>query len=136
MLDLHDDVVIELAVERMENVISGPGTIVFGIAPIEMMVIDKGAIHDDAAMRLQSACNHVCGIRWTAPIARRSGTAFGVRFDQETGEVRDQAINLVGFFLPPRLHARIERIKSVKMAQGFRAGQVDGNSEAHTPRAK
>src|SRR5262245_54311669 len=43
VLDLNDDVVVELAVERMKNVVSGFGPIVFKIAPIEMMVVDESA---------------------------------------------------------------------------------------------
>ena len=55
VLDLDDDVVVELAVERMEIVVSGSGAIVFGIAPVEMMVVDEGAIEEEAAVRFQSA---------------------------------------------------------------------------------
>src|SRR5580704_11951282 len=52
VLDLDDDVVIELAVERMEIVVGGFGAVVFRIAPVEMMVVDESAIEDEAAMRI------------------------------------------------------------------------------------
>ena len=51
VLDLDDDVVVELAVERMEVVVGGAGAVVLGIAPVEVVVVDEGAIEDDAAVR-------------------------------------------------------------------------------------
>ena len=62
VLDLDDDVVVELAVERMEIVIGGLGAVVLGVAPIEMMVVDKRAIENDSAVRLESARDDVGGV--------------------------------------------------------------------------
>src|ERR1700751_4112614 len=47
VLDLDHDVVVELSVERMKVVVSSLRAIVLQICPIEMMVVDKGAIEDD-----------------------------------------------------------------------------------------
>ena len=59
VLDLDDDVVVELAIERVEIIVSGFGAVVLGIAPVEMMVVDKGAIENDAAMRLELSLIHI-----------------------------------------------------------------------------
>ncbi len=52
VLDLDDDVVVEFSVQGVEVVVSGLGAVVMRIAPVEMMVVDKGAIENDAVMRL------------------------------------------------------------------------------------
>src|SRR5579875_394510 len=44
IFDLHEDVVVEFAIERMKDVVGCSGAIGFLVPPIEMMVIDKGAI--------------------------------------------------------------------------------------------
>src|ERR671925_1541437 len=87
VLDLDDDVVIELAIERMKNVVSGPGSVIFGIAPVKMMVVHKRTIHDNAAVRLQGPCNSIGRVRRRASVTRRAGAAFGVRLHQEPSEV-------------------------------------------------
>ena len=53
MFDLDDDIVFELSVERMKIVVGGFGAVVFGIPPVEMMVVDERAIENDAVMRLE-----------------------------------------------------------------------------------
>ncbi len=68
VLDLDNDVVVELAVEGMEIVVGGPGTVILGVAPIEMMVVDKRAIENDPAVRMESARDHICGVGWGAMV--------------------------------------------------------------------
>ena len=41
VLDLDNHVVVELAIERMEIVISRAGAVVFQVRPVQMMVVDK-----------------------------------------------------------------------------------------------
>ena len=62
VLDLEDDVVVERAVERLEVVHRGARTIVFDIAPVHEVVVDKSAIEDDAAVRRQRPGHDVRGI--------------------------------------------------------------------------
>ena len=50
-LGLDDDVGRELAIERMEDVVGGAGAVGFGVAPIEVMVVDEGAVENDATVR-------------------------------------------------------------------------------------
>ena len=44
IFDLDDYVVVELAIERMEIVVGGLGAVVLQVGPVEMMVVDEGAI--------------------------------------------------------------------------------------------
>src|SRR5580698_10920589 len=53
IFDLENHVRIELAVERLENVVRGARAISLHVVPVEMMVIYKPAIKEDAAVRLQ-----------------------------------------------------------------------------------
>ena len=46
VLDLHDHVVVELAVQRLEIVVGGAGAVVLRIVPIHVMVVDEAAIED------------------------------------------------------------------------------------------
>ena len=51
VFDLADYVALELAIQRVKYVIRSPGAIVFGVAPVKMMVIDKSSIKEEAAVR-------------------------------------------------------------------------------------
>ena len=46
-LGLDDDIGGEFAVERVEDVVSGAGAVGFGVAPVEVVVVDEGAVEDD-----------------------------------------------------------------------------------------
>src|SRR5215472_14028316 len=113
VLDLDDGVVIELAIKRMKIVVGGLGAVVFQIAPVEMVVIDEGAIENDASMRLQSASHHVGGVGVSAAIRRRAGTALRIGFDEESAQVGNVAVDFVYFLAPPIGNARIKRIEGV-----------------------
>ena len=52
VLDLHDRVVVKTTVQRGEVVVGGPGAIGFQIVPVQMVVIDKSPINQDAPVRL------------------------------------------------------------------------------------
>ncbi len=62
ILDLNDDVVLELPIQRMKNVVGSPRAIILGIAPVQMMVINKSAVEQHAAMRMDRAGNYVGSI--------------------------------------------------------------------------
>ena len=62
ILDLDDDVVIKLSVERMKDVVSCARPIIFRIAPIQMMVVNKRPIEEQSAMRAKRASNHIGGV--------------------------------------------------------------------------
>ena len=73
---LDNDVGRELAVERMEVVISGEGAVGFQVVVVKMIVVDKSAIENHAAVRSQCVSKHVCRVGGAAMIARGSGLAL------------------------------------------------------------
>src|SRR6266705_7176592 len=136
MLDLDDDVVFELAVERMKIVVGGFGAVVLGIAPVEVMIVDESAIKHDAVVRLQSACDDVGGVGGCAGIEGWTQAAFGIGFDDEAAEVGNGGVNSVGFLAPPIRDARIEWIECVETSDGFGTGKIHGNRKLNTPWTK
>src|SRR5580693_5095612 len=70
VFDLNDDVVVELSVERMKMVVSGVRPIILWPTPVEMMVVDKCAIEDDAVVRLERARDYVARVGGR-PVVRR-----------------------------------------------------------------
>src|SRR5258707_10948290 len=124
MFDLDDHVGFELPVEGMKDVICGSGAIIFWVAPIEMMVIDKGAIKKETVVRCQGTSNSVSSVGGGAAVGGWAGLAFGIGFDCESGEVRDFPIDLVCFLFPPIGNPRIERIECFETADRFGAAEV------------
>ena len=76
-LGLDDDVGCELAVERMKDVVGGASAVGFGIAPVEVVVVDESAIEDDAAVGREGSGEDVGGIGGGAAVAR--GAEAGLR---------------------------------------------------------
>ena len=89
MLDLDDDVVVELPVERMKIVVRGLARSFFEIAPVEMMVVDERAIENDAAVRLESVRDDVARVGRRTMIRRRTEPPFGVGLDDYAAEGRE-----------------------------------------------
>ena len=87
VLDLHDYVVVELAVERMKIVVRRFGAIVLQVAPVEMMVVDERAVKNHAAMRLERAGDHIGRVGMSASVGRRTGAPLGVGFDYKSAEI-------------------------------------------------
>ena len=90
VLDLDDDVVEELAVERVEVVVGGLGAVVLGILPIHFVVVDEAAIEQDAAVRLEGLGDDVGGVGVGAAVFGRAEPAFGVGLEHEAAEVGDR----------------------------------------------
>ncbi len=95
MLDLDDDVVFELAVEWMKIVVGSFGAVVFGIAPVEVMIVDESTIKHDAMMRLEGAGDDVGGVGGRAAVEGRAEAAFGIGLDDEAAEVGNGGVNSV-----------------------------------------
>src|SRR6266568_6609731 len=81
VLNLDDDIVVELAVEGMEVVVGGASAVSFRITPVQVMVVNEGAVEQDSAVRTQRACNHVRSVSGAAAVLRRTGAVFGIRLD-------------------------------------------------------
>src|SRR5580692_8449809 len=125
MFDLDDHVVVELAVERMEVVVRRACTIVFRISPIEMVVVDKRTIEDDAVMRRKGAGNYVGGIGRRPAIGRGTEAALRIRLDDNAGKIRNQSVNVVKLSSPPFANARICRIERVQTPDHLWTAEVD-----------
>src|SRR5882757_2446021 len=136
MFDLDDDVVFELAVERMKIVVGSFGAVVFGIAPVEVMIVDESTIKHDAVMRIERARDNVGRVGGRAAIEGRAETAFGIGFDDEAAEVGNGRVNSVGFLAPPIRDSGIERIECVEASNGFGTGKINGNRKLNTPWTK
>src|SRR5437764_10774936 len=109
----------------MKVVVSRAGTVGFRIAPVQMMVVNKSSIHDDTAVRLQGARNHVGSTSGGAPVLRRAGSAFGIGFDDESGKVGDLRVNAICGLLPPSRDLVIERIERAHPARDDGAAQIN-----------
>src|SRR5580704_12123362 len=136
ILDLNDDVVVERAVKRMEVIVGSLGAIIFQIVPIEVMVVHERAIKHDAAMRLESASNHIPGISGRSAVGGRTQSPFGVGFDHEATEIRYLAVDFVDLFSPPVGDAWIERVKCVEASHHLWTAQVDRHRKLYTPRTE
>ena len=136
MFDLDDYVVVELAVKRMKIVVGGPGPIVLGIGPIEMMVVNKRAIKDDSVVRRKGACNHVGGIGRRAAIRRGTEPPLRIRLDDHARKIRNDRVKLVKFFPPPFGNARVRRIERIQATDHLWAAEIDGDRKPNSPRTK
>src|SRR5215472_16424385 len=125
VLDLDDYVVIELAVERMEDVVSSSGTIVLQVAPIQVVVVHERAVENDAPMGRESARYCVRRIGGRAAVAGGTGTSFRIRLHHKTAKVRNRAINLIDFAVPPFTDRGIQWIERVESPDRLWAAQID-----------
>ena len=116
VLDLDDDVVVELAVKSVEIVVRRASAIVLRIAPIHVVVVNKAAIENQAAVRLERAGDHVGSVRVRPVIRRRSDAAFRIGLEDEAAEIRHRPIDLVGFGFPPGDDGGIQRIEGIESA--------------------
>src|ERR1700686_3731877 len=101
MLDLNNDVVIEFAIEWMENIVGRPGAVSLGILPVEVMVVHKRSIENDAAVRPERPRKHVGGVCRRPAVSGRAGPAFGIGLHDESAKVRNFAVDGIRFFAPP-----------------------------------
>ncbi len=136
VLDLDDDVGIELAVERLEIVVSGAGAVVLQVAPIHVVVVDEAAIKEQAAVRSQRAGDDVGGVGVGAAIGGGAGAAFGIGLEHEAGKIGDGAVDFIGAGAPPGGDGGIERIEGVETAGGFGASEIDRKDDGDAPGTK
>jgi hypothetical protein len=100
----------------VEDVVSGAGAVGLRVAPVQVVVIDEGAIEHNAAVRLKRRGQQVGGVGRSATVAGWAGLAFGVGLDGEAGKVRNQLVNLDGLGRPPGAHRRVERVEGSQTA--------------------
>ena len=125
VFDLDDDVGFELAVEGVEVVVAGAGAVGFQVGPVEVMVVNKAAVHHDAVVRRECAGEDIGGLGGCTAILRGAGAAFGVGLDDEAGEVGNESVDLVDLLLPPGGDGGIDGIEGGEAADDLWAGEVD-----------
>ena len=70
ILDLHDHVVVEFPVQRMKDVIGRPSAVRLQITPVKVVAVDKRAIENHAAVRLQRSRNRIGSTCGTSSVHR------------------------------------------------------------------
>ncbi len=133
VLDLHDGVALELAVQLVEVVIRRAGAVVLEIAPVRMVVVDEAAVEQQAGMRLESARDHVGGVGVRAVIRGGADAAFGIGLEHDASEIRDRGVNFVGFGGPPGGDFGVDGVERIESADGLRAAEIDADGDADAP---
>ena len=93
-----------------KDVVGGAGAVGLGVAPVEVVVVDEGAVEHDAAVGFESGGEGVGGVGRGAAVAGGAGLALGVRLDGEAGEIGNERVNLVDLGGPPGADCRVERV--------------------------
>ena len=136
VFDLDDDVVIELAVERMEDCRRRPARDRSSDCASRddgyRRTRDKKRFRHAASRRGQSRWRRrrAYGRKWTGR------AALGVRFHHEAGKIRNLPVNLITFFAPPLGDARVHGIERVQTSDRFWAAEIDGDGEPDSPGTK
>ncbi len=125
-LHLHDHVAAEAAVERDELVVR----LAHAVAR-HLVAVDEGAPHHDAAVRRDRVGEGVGAVGVRAAVVLGAGLPLGVGLDEEAAEVGDRRVDGVGRGLPPRAHARVERVGRGQAADLARRAEARGQVDAH-----
>ena len=125
VLDLHDHVLVEAAVQRGEVIVRGARPVGAPIAPVLVVVVDEGPPEHLPAVRGQRPGQQVRAIGMVAAVGERPGLALRVGLDHETAEVRDRGVDRVGGAPPPVLHLDVQRVGGLQPAQQARRGEGD-----------
>ncbi len=111
VLHLQQDVVAELAVERLEFAV-GLLRAVVGL----ILRVHEGAPHHDPAVRSHRVGEHIGAVRVCTVVVLRARLTFGVGFDQEAAEVGDGLVDLIRLGAPPGPYGRVEWIGCLQAA--------------------
>jgi hypothetical protein len=119
VLDLDEHVFPESAVERHELQVRALDAI-----GIDVGVVHERAVHHDAAVRRDGIGQHVGAIGVRAPVVLRAGLAFTVGLHDESAEVWNDRVDLVGLLLPPARDCRIVGIGVVEATDEPGRGEI------------
>ena len=111
VLDLHQNIGVELAVQRDEFLVGLHGAVLRVIGRI-----DEGPPDHHAAMRLQRTRHHIGAFGLGTAIILRPGHAFRIGLHQEAAEIRNSLVDRLRFLFPPGNDARIARIGGLEAA--------------------
>ena len=112
ILHLQQHVRRELTVERLEIVIGRRSAIVTGLR-----VVDEGPPDHHSFVRSESRGQHVGAINMVAIVGARPWLALAVSLNQEATKIRNDLVNLIRLFLPPRCDFLVERISGLQATQ-------------------
>src|SRR3979411_45280 len=98
-----------------------------------MMIEDEAAIEEQAAVCFDRASHDICGVGVRPSICGWPGPAFGIRFNDDAGEVGNGCLTFVRLLLPPCSNARIERIERVQITERLGATEVHGQHNLDAP---
>ena len=107
---LEDDVVIELPIEVLEF----RNSLFYTIFTFVSSTIDERTPHDDATVGLHGISQHVSTVCMGTLVVEGTGLTLGVGFHQETTEVRNLSVYLLGLSLPPRLYLLVQRVSRLQ----------------------
>ena len=136
ILDLHQHVVVKLSVQRLEVVVRCTGPVIFRIAPVHVVVVDKSAIQKQSAMGLQRAGQRVRCVGVRSVIGRGADSTFRIRLQDEATQIGDRLVDFGCFRSPPLNNTWIEWIKGVQTSHALRASEVDRDGNLNTRRAQ
>ena len=97
----------------MEDVVSCAGAVCLRILPIEVMVVDEGAVENHAFVRRERRGKCVGSIGRRTSKAGGTGLPFAVGLHGETGKVGNKIVDFVDLGGPPLFDCGIERIIGV-----------------------
>ena len=131
VLHLNHHVVAKLSVERREFVVR-----LLHAVGRNVVAIDERAPDDDAAVRTHGVGEHVGAVGVRTLVVLRTRLSFRVRFDEETAEVGNRGVDLVGLGLPPRAYRGIERIGRLQSADLDRRAEARREVHVNAVRTK
>ena len=70
------------------------------------------------------------------PYALGPETPLGVGLDHDASEIRDALVEIVDRLLPPSNDALVKRVEGVEPADLLGTAEIDGEHQAHAPRAE
>src|SRR6266576_2609801 len=120
----------------MEYIVCGARAVTRRILPVEMMVVYKGPVENDAPVGLERACDHVGGVRRCSAISGRARPTFRVRLDNKSPEVRNPTIDRVYFLAPPFSETRIKWIECIQPTNDLGSAQINSYGHPNTPFAE
>src|SRR5215831_13041729 len=136
MFDLQNNVVEELSVQSLKVIVRSRGPVVFQVAPVHVVVIDKPPVKDQTAMPGEWPGYDIGSVSVAAVVSGGTEPPFGVRLENETAEVRNGAINSINRFLPEIGDAGVKRVEGVESANLLRAAEIDRDKKPYAPGAE
>ena len=90
VLDLDQHVVLKHIIKSVKKLNSSIGAVILPVRFVEVMVIDKGTVHDNSvSMRLEGPGKQIGSVSKRTTVRQRTRLALRVRLDQISQHVRN-----------------------------------------------